>query len=48
MNEPAPDRRAHVDKLLRAITRTDEWAGLSVDERRQIEETAQRALTGHC
>lgn len=48
MNEPAPDRQAHVDKLLRAITRSDEWATLSVEERRQVEATARRALDGDC
>ncbi len=48
MKEPAPDRRDHADRVLRAITATPEWSGLSTDERRAAEDAVDRAVTGDC
>jgi len=45
---PAPDRKAHVDYLLRAIAAREEWTSMTVDQRRKIESIAQRALDGEC
>lgn len=48
MKEPAPDRPAHVARFLRAIAGTSEWAGLSTEDRRAVEDTVERARTGDC
>lgn len=48
MKEPAPDRRQHADRVLRAFAGTAEWRELSVDERREVEATVDRAVVGHC
>jgi len=48
MKEPAPDRRQHADRVLRAFAGTAEWRGLSVEDRREAENAVARAVTGDC
>lgn len=48
MKEPAPDRRRHADRVLRAFTATSQWGELSVDGRREVEGAVDRAVAGHC
>lgn len=48
MDTAAPDRQARADLVLRALSQSDEWRELSVDERRQVEDVYERALAGDC